>query len=132
MSSLTKGWAHSPTVLVVDDTSTVRMVVRRSLEFAGYRVEEARDGQEALSFLAAGPPVDLVIADLRMPKMDGCALARELKKRWPATPILFISGYDAHQAGADLPGPVLAKPFTPEVLITSVGELLPAPQPRSA
>jgi CheY-like chemotaxis protein len=116
----------SPKVLVVDDTPLVRAVLRRSLEAAGYTVQEANDGQGALAQLALGT-VDLVLSDIRMPNMDGCALALEIRRRAPQVPILFVSGYDAHLPGVELPAPVLTKPFTPAHLIERVRQMLTAP-----
>src|SRR5919106_1375954 len=75
-----------PTILVVDDTPAVREVVRRSLEYAGYRVCEAGDGEEALALLALSP-VDLVISDLRMPRIDGRTLALEMRRRSLGIPL---------------------------------------------
>jgi CheY-like chemotaxis protein len=113
---------ESRTVLVADDTAPVRTLLRRVLETEGYRVNEASDGVEALAlFTKIGH--DIVVADIRMPRMDGRELAVELRKR-STVPILFVSGYDAY-LDIDLPGPVLAKPFMPEQLVASVRRLLP-------
>jgi CheY-like chemotaxis protein len=115
---------ESQTVLVAEDTAPVRMLLRRVLETEGYRVNEAGDGVEALAlFTRIGH--DIVVADIRMPRMDGRELAVELRKQSATVPILFVSGYDAYMDQADLPGPVLAKPFMPEQLVVSVRRLLP-------
>jgi CheY-like chemotaxis protein len=95
-------------------------------------VREAGDGAEALALLTQGSPVDVIVADLRMPRMDGRQLAAEVRKLSLAVPILFISGYDAHMGQGDLPGPVLPKPFMPDQLVASVRQLLHGTQPRSA
>src|SRR5215207_5170840 len=81
-------------VLVVDDIESVRRLVRRVLEHADHRVLEAANGLEALARLAENPTVDLVITDLRMPKMDGWELATRLAGRSPRLPVLFMSGFD--------------------------------------
>ena len=118
-------------VLVVDDNAAVRAVVRRALETAGYQVWEAADGLEAWAILEQHGPLSAVIADIRMPNMDGWELAARLAKHSPRIPILFISAYDAHWGSATLPGPILAKPFRAETLIGRLSQLLTAEQ-RSA
>ena len=63
-----------PKVLVVDDQFTVRELQRSILEAAGYRVETARDGREALARVTGEPDVALVVTDVEMPEMDGIEL----------------------------------------------------------
>lgn len=111
-------------VLVVDDNDAVRTVARRALETAGYQVREAPSGVEALTILQQHGPVTAVIADIRMPHMDGWELAAQMAKYSPRMPILFISAYDAHWGSATLPGPILAKPFRAETLISRLSQLL--------
>jgi CheY-like chemotaxis protein len=122
--------SRKPGVLVVDDEEGVRLM-RRILEPAGYQVWEAADGLQAVGFLTLGG-VDAVVTDIRMPGIDGWELAAHVAKMRPPLPILFLSGYDADIGNRTLPGPVLAKPFTPEALLASVRNLLRGPQPRSA
>lgn len=124
---------HSPTVLVVDDEQMMRSFLTRIMEFEHYQVYAAADGVEALTILENVPSVDLVISDVRMPRMDGRQLAVELSRRHPHTPIVLISG--AYLGGAcDLPGPVLPKPFTAVALASRVREVLAAQheQPRDS
>jgi CheY-like chemotaxis protein len=118
-------------VLVVDDTSEVRSLMRRILEGAGYQVREAADGIQALSILGESISVSAVVADIRMPKMDGWELAAQLAKRSPRVPILFMSGYDVHLASTTLPGPLLPKPFRAETLLERLNQLL-RPEQKSA
>lgn len=113
----------APAVLVVDDIPAIRLFVRCVLEEAGFSVREAADGLEALSILTPQTDIDIVVTDLRMPRMDGWELGRKLASRSPRIPVLFISAFDAHSS-VDLPGPVLAKPFMPEILISTIKELL--------
>jgi CheY-like chemotaxis protein len=77
-------------ILIVDDEPEMRHLL--SIALADYDVVEARDGEEALEEIGDDPP-DLVITDLRMPGIDGYALVRRLKARFPETPVLAISGY---------------------------------------
>jgi two-component system cell cycle sensor histidine kinase/response regulator CckA len=125
------GQHRVPAVLVVDDSEAIREVTRRALEAEGYQVWEAGNGIEAVAWLTRGV-VDVVVTDIRMPEMDGWQLAAYLKSLSPAPPVLFISGYDAHLGSRNLPGPVLAKPFRAEQLVTSVRQLLMGSQPQSA
>jgi len=113
-----------PTVLVVDDDAIVRRVVQGHLSDAGYRIFEAEDGREALEVLARVGTVDLVIADIVMPNMDGPAFVDELLRRRPSQPVLFISAYPAERtSGSGRPSqPFLSKPFTRDELYAKVTE----------
>lgn len=111
-------------VLVVDDEPIVRSFLARLLEEAGYDVQAAPDGAEALRAALAHPTgFDLVISDIRMPGMDGWELGRRLRSRWPELPVLYISGYDLEQA---IPSATafLRKPFDPSALLDRVARLL--------
>ena len=111
------------TVLVVDDESSLRGLVARRLTNEGYAVLEAGDGIEALDLLQTPDnDVRLVITDIRMPRMDGYALADRIGERAKSPPIIFISGYG--QTGVWLPGSVFAKPFSLDALIEEVSRLL--------
>jgi CheY-like chemotaxis protein len=114
---------QSPTVLVVDDEEIMRSLLTRTMESEHYQVYAAADGVEALAVLENGPQVDLVIADVSMPKMDGRQLMLELSKRHPHLPVVLISGVYLG-GGSDLLGPVLPKPFTPMTLASRVREVL--------
>ena len=101
----------------------VRSLLTRTMEAERYQVYVAGDGIEALMLLEKVPPVDLVISDVSMPRMDGRELAMEMSKRHPHVPLLLISGvYLGGVAG--LPGPVLPKPFTRTALVSRVREVL--------
>jgi CheY-like chemotaxis protein len=111
------------TVLVVDDEEVMRSLLTRTMESEHYQVYSAGDGVEALALLDKEIPVDLVIADVSMPRMDGRELVVELSKRHPHLPVVLISG--VYLGGTpDLPGPVLPKPFTPMALASRVREVL--------
>jgi CheY-like chemotaxis protein len=113
---------RTPTVLVVEDEDGVRDLMREVLEAAGYLVYEADEGFQALSVLLQGRVVDLVVTDLRMPRMDGFELAEHMLALELTVPILFVTGYASDISAGALPGPVLPKPFEPEQLVASVRE----------
>ena len=123
---------RTTTVLIVEDNDAVRQIMRRTLEAEGYCVNEATDGLEALSILTGDTPVNVVVADLCMPGMDGWELARKLAARSPQILSLFVSGYRPHIRNIGLRGPVLAKPFTPDQLVASVRQLLLSPEARNS
>jgi CheY-like chemotaxis protein len=107
----------------VDDEEMMRSVLTRTMESEHYQVYAAGDGVEALALLEKEIPVDLVIADVSMPRMDGRELVLELSRRYPHLPVVLISG--VYLGGTpDLPGPVLPKPFTPMALASRVREVL--------
>jgi two-component system, cell cycle sensor histidine kinase and response regulator CckA len=116
------------TILLVEDEEAVRAIAMRSLELGGFRVLQAADGVSALEAIGRHGPPQLVLTDLMMPGMGGAELGRRLRERWPALPILFMSGYsaeDLHRQGAVESGKVtVQKPFTPDGLIRSVAAAL--------
>ncbi|WP_426112894.1 response regulator [Massilia sp. PWRC2] len=116
-------------ILIVDDAATVRMYHRGILEAAGYQVDEAINGFEALE-KALGVAYDLYLVDVNMPKMDGYALVRALRAE-PSiaqVPAVMVSTESktsdrdkAYQAGANL---YLVKPTKPHVLLGHVNCLI--------
>lgn len=118
-------------VLVVDDETDIRNLVATVLTQHGYRVLLAANGTEALTlFTPRATEIPLVISDIRMPELDGPALAHALPRFNSAVKILFITGAPSIQKGGSLPPhmPLLTKPFSPTELLTQVDHLLhPAP-----
>jgi two-component system, chemotaxis family, chemotaxis protein CheY len=113
------------TVLTVDDSRTMREMVSFTLKSAGYDVIEAADGQQALSVANTGR-VDLVIADLNMPVMDGLTLIKRLRAlpAYRTIPILMLTTesddrkkQEGRTAGAT---GWIVKPFNPDKLISVV------------
>jgi DNA-binding response OmpR family regulator len=105
-------------ILVVDDEKDIRELLRLMLEADGYRVMQASDGREALP-LAMKHPIDLIITDIRMPKLDGLTLCKALRQNKDTAhiPVLIVAGQttaeplkEAWDAGAD---EFLSKPFNP-------------------
>lgn len=120
------------TVLLADDSSTIRKIVEIALSEIDIRVESVRGGAEALESLSRLRP-DLVLADVVMPQPDGYALCRTVKASEKPVPVVLLAGtfepFDAErarQAGAD---DHLVKPFEADVLIAKVRRLLAPPEP---
>jgi two-component system, chemotaxis family, chemotaxis protein CheY len=117
------------TILAVDDSASMRQMVRYTLEGAGYNVVQAADGVEALDF-AKGSGVDLVLTDVNMPRMDGITLVRELRglPSYKFTPMLVLtteSGQETKQRGkqAGATGWIV-KPFNPDQLLATIARVL--------
>ena len=119
------------TILVVEDEMEVRKVVRLTLELQGYHVLAAQDADDALRLATAFKgPIDLLVADVVMPRMNGSKLFDQLRLSRARLRVLFISGYSAevladHHVGTD-DANFLAKPFSSSTLGRKVSELLPA------
>ena len=118
------------TVLAVDDSSTVREVLRTTLENEGYQFVLAADGQEAISKLTS-IKADMVVTDLNMPKMNGIALIRAIRSQPDCRflPILMLTSENQMKlreegkvAGASC---WLNKPFKPENLLSVIQMILP-------
>jgi two-component system cell cycle sensor histidine kinase/response regulator CckA len=122
------------TVLVADDQEIVRTYVQGILRKEGFHVLEAADGLEALKQVEQrGAPIDLLLTDIRMPRMDGIALTRSVIEIYPKTPVLYMSGYsfDLEEERTMLAASAcafLAKPFTRKALLDAIQELLYPPQ----
>jgi two-component system, cell cycle sensor histidine kinase and response regulator CckA len=112
------------TILLVEDEPAVRQLFSLALTRAGYKVYEARNGQEALKvFDQYGDSVDLLLTDMRMPFMGGAELARQLRTRRRTLKLLCISGY-AGVNDLEFSGDFLAKPFSRDELLAKVREIL--------
>jgi two-component system, cell cycle sensor histidine kinase and response regulator CckA len=130
-----KGGQRARVVLVVDDEANLRELLSRSLRDGGYRALQATDGAEALELVESGSePVDLVVTDVVMPGMDGRELGRRLAQIRPNLPVLYISAYEENdifrRGSPSTSAPFLRKPFSQEILIQRVGELLSQPTGR--
>lgn len=118
-----------PTVMVVDDSLTVRRVTQRLLEREGYRVQLAKDGVEALELFKQGAP-DLMLVDIEMPRMDGFDLTRNVRgnEATKDIPIIMITSRtaDKHRNVALGLGvnAYYGKPYQEPVLLAAIEELL--------
>ncbi len=115
-------------MLVVDDESSIRLSLDRFFSRRGYHVSTACNGSEALAILGAQRPVDLVVTDLVMPKLDGRELILRMRAQHPSVAVLVISGFPAvllPDPGPDgKPVPFLAKPFALDGLAAEVRRVL--------
>jgi two-component system cell cycle sensor histidine kinase/response regulator CckA len=120
------------TVLVVDDEEMVRRLAARMLVMLGYRVLEARSGQEAVRLLRRGAHrIDGVLTDVAMPGIGGRELGETIVRCWPQIRVLYMSGFAANRMVSD--GtldprvPFIQKPFTTDQLGRRVRDLLAKP-----
>lgn len=114
-------------ILVVDDESRIRKIIRDFLVREGYVVCEAEDGEEALDIFCSNNDIDLIIMDVMMPKMDGWQLCKEVRKL-SKVPILMLTAKGEEQdelkgfeLGVD---EYISKPFSPKILTARVNALL--------
>jgi two-component system chemotaxis response regulator CheY len=119
----------SSVILAVDDSASMRQMVRFTLQGAGYEVVQAADGVEALEY-AKSNPAHLVITDVNMPRMDGITLVKELRElpHYKGIPMLVLTTESSQdvkargkQAGAT---GWIVKPFNPEQLLATVSRVL--------
>lgn len=107
-------------ILVVDDETNIRRMIRITLEADGYEIEDAADGKTGLDLFADGSRFDAVVLDQKMPGMDGLETLKQMRKRTPAVPVVMATAFgsielavDAMKAGAT---DFLRKPLTPDTL----------------
>lgn len=119
----------SKSILVVDDSPSMRQLLSATLRSANYQVIEASDGQEALDY-ARKHPVDLVLTDVNMPHMDGITLIAQLRtlNHYYLTPLLLLTTetsperkLQGKQAGAT---GWITKPFSPQQLLSTLERVL--------
>jgi DNA-binding response OmpR family regulator len=116
-------------ILIVEDEEVLRRFVKISLEFEGFKVYEAADGQEGMELVQKEMPV-LVITDLMMPEMDGITFYKRMKEKKETMniPIIVLTAKDGFQDVLDAydNGVVmyLTKPFDPRMLVQRVHEIL--------
>ena len=122
--------ADGARVLVVDDQEEMRDLLAEMLASEGYEPRAVVGGEEALQELEHAP-YDLLLTDLNMPHMDGLALLRRVRERWPSLPVVIITGYgsrstERHVMREGAQG-YISKPCTLQRVIASVSAALAAP-----
>jgi two-component system, chemotaxis family, chemotaxis protein CheY len=117
------------TILVVDDSLSMRQLVKMSLTGAGHEVIEACDGRDALNKLV-GQKINLIISDVNMPNLDGIGLVKAVKARpeYRFTPIIMLTteSEQSKKAEGQAAGAKawIVKPFQPQQLLAAVEKLL--------
>lgn len=117
------------TVLIVDDSATIRQVVGMTLKGAGYEVMEASDGKDALKKLD-GKKINLIISDVNMPNMDGISFVKEAKKlaSYKFTPVIMLTteSQDSKKQEGQAAGAKawVGKPFQPDQMLAAVAKLI--------
>ncbi len=117
------------TILVVDDSASVRQVVSIALKGAGYDVIEASDGKDGLSKLN-GQKIHLIISDVNMPNMDGITFVKELKQlsAYKFTPVIMLTteSQESKKQEGQLAGAKawVVKPFQPAQMLAAVSKLI--------
>ncbi|MCG8425746.1 MAG: response regulator [Chromatiales bacterium] len=119
----------SKTILIVDDSNSIRQVVGIALRGAGYDVIEACDGKDALTKMT-GDKIHLIISDVNMPNMDGITFLKEVKKhpRYKFTPVIMLTteaGKDKLEEGRAAGAKAwVVKPFQPPQMLDAVSKLI--------
>jgi CheY-like chemotaxis protein len=121
-------------LLIIDDEPHIRLMIRLTLEPAGYEVDEADGGQAGLDRFGDGEGYDAVVLDQKMPGLDGLETLRRIKERAPEARVLMVTAFasielavDAMRLGAT---DFLRKPMTPETLRGAVAAALVGTPPR--
>ncbi len=117
------------TIMIIDDSATLRQVAGTTLKKAGYEVIEAKDGKDALEKLT-GQKINLMVCDVNMPNMDGIEFLKAIKQnaRYKFTPIIMLTTesqeskkQEGKAAGAKA---WIVKPFKPEILLSAIEKLI--------
>jgi two-component system chemotaxis response regulator CheY len=118
------------TILIVDDSSSLRTVVQMALSRAGYTVLQAGDGKEGLAALEKAGKVNLIVSDVNMPNMDGITFVTHLKQhpRHKFVPVIMLTteGQDEKKQAGKAAGAKawIVKPFNPPQLLDAVSKLI--------
>jgi two-component system chemotaxis response regulator CheY len=117
------------TIMIVDDSASLRQVVAIALKGAGYSVLEACDGQDALNKLN-GVKIHLIICDVNMPNLDGIGFVKQMKTlpNYKFTPVIMLTteGSDEKKQAGQMAGARawVVKPFRPEQMLNAVSKLI--------
>ncbi|MEX2284204.1 MAG: PAS domain S-box protein [Gemmatimonadota bacterium] len=115
-------------IVFVDDDEQVRILAERALSAHGYQVTVCASGEEALERLAESPaPVDLIVTDVVMPRMQGPDLTQRIRQTWPQVRVLYVTGFTERDNDSLSPAEsILQKPFTPGGLLRRIRAMLDA------
>lgn len=117
------------TIMIVDDSSSLRQIVSMTLKSAGYEVIEASDGRDALGKIGS-QKIHLIISDVNMPNMDGITFVNEVKKQaaYKFTPVIMLTteaGEDKKREGQIAGAKAwVVKPFQPQQMLAAVSKLI--------
>jgi len=117
------------TIMIIDDSASLRQVVAIALKGAGYNVTEASDGRDALNKLT-GQKINLIICDVNMPNMDGISFVKEMKTlaNYRFTPVIMLTteGSEEKKRAGQAAGARawVVKPFRPEQMLDAVSKLI--------
>lgn len=115
-------------VLLVEDEPVLRRLAERVLQRAGHEALLAENAESALALLERAPTPGMLVCDIALPGMDGRALARQLRGRWPWLPVVLASGYGGQREELSAEGfHWLAKPYTPDELMAALAAARPSP-----
>jgi two-component system chemotaxis response regulator CheY len=117
------------TIFLVDDSATILMSLKATLEIAGFKVETAGDGEQALAKIKGGLKPDLIVTDINMPRMDGIEFIRQVRKLLRFTPILTLTT-ESQQAKRDEAKKLgasgwMVKPVSGTELVKVIRQVLP-------
>jgi two-component system cell cycle sensor histidine kinase/response regulator CckA len=122
---LVAGYTGTETILLVDDERVIRNLLTVAMERYGYRVLAATDGENAIEVAAEHrAPIHLLLSDVVMPRLDGCALSAELRRWYPSVGVLLMSGFpDGMHSALDISDDLtffIRKPFSMDALAAAV------------
>ena len=118
----------NPTVMLIDDSATVRLQACRALEQAGFSIIEATDGADALTKLETSEGISLIVCDVNMPKVNGIEFVEKLAQRpGPQPPVIMLTteGHPELIKRAKAAGAKgwMVKPFRPEILVAAARKI---------
>lgn len=110
-------------ILIVEDSDSIALLLKRRLEMAGHVTERAANGADALTRLADGDRVDLVLLDVMMPRLTGPEAIRELRLVYPGLPVVLVTGKHLDRAEANRADGVIGKPIDFDELLPLIDRL---------
>ena len=118
-------------IAIADDSTPIRLLLKRRLEAAGHRVIAADDGAELIDLIETEccGRVDLALVDWMMPRLDGAGATAEIRRKWPGMPVIgFTAGMPPEETEAPArPDAFVAKPFDFDYLLEAIRELTGGP-----